>query len=180
MTYSDARPEANESKPKRMKRRITSETRSRSPRNERKDFRPCSCVSLVSFLSPRRGCVSSVRCCCCCFDLDVIMSASTLWLKDTDKANLRAPIAAYARKIVRQAGMYSHPHSLSSRLIAQPQAITPRAVPAVPKSEYQSRMSRRNSLGVRWASVDSSTALKGPISLPLRYGQHIIITLYDC
>jgi hypothetical protein len=97
----------------------------------------------------------------------VFTSASTFWLIVTERRNFRAPIPAYAKKITRQAGMNSHPLSVWSRLTAQPQVITPSAAPAVPRRVYHRRISRRSASGVRCASDDSSTALKGPISLPL-------------
>ena len=43
----------------------------------------------------------------------------------------------------------------------------PHAVPALPTKVYQAKTSLRMAVGVSWASVDSSTARKGPISLPL-------------
>lgn len=45
--------------------------------------------------------------------------------------------------------------------------MMPKAVPAVPVSEYQAKMSLRCAGGVKCASVDSSMARNGPISLPL-------------
>lgn len=77
------------------------------------------------------------------------------------------PTAAYAKKMARQAGTKAHPRNACSALTTHPQAIMPKAVPAVPMSEYQAKMSLRSSWGVRCARVDSSTARKGPISLPL-------------
>lgn len=50
----------------------------------------------------------------------------------------------------------------------------PNAEPAAPSKEYQAYISPRFASGVRWAMVDSSMALNGPISLPLYHCQHLV------
>jgi hypothetical protein len=66
----------------------------------------------------------------------------------------------YARKL-------SQPSNDVSCRTTQPQVNMPNAVPPVPMSEYQAKISLRVSGSERCASVDSSIARKGPISLPL-------------
>jgi hypothetical protein len=94
-------------------------------------------------------------------------SASQLRLREQAKINLIRPITAYAKKIVRYARTADHPFDACRVWTTHPQVIIPKAVPAVPMSEYHAKMSPRAAAGVRCASVDSSIARNGPISLPL-------------
>jgi hypothetical protein len=113
-------------------------------------------------LPPNRGAVSVSRSGVTSF------SASHFRLREQAKPNLMRPITAYAKKIIRYARTSDHPLEYCRVWTTHPQVIIPKAVPAVPMSEYQANMSLRAAAGVRCASVDSSTARNGPISLPLR------------
>ena len=118
------------------------------------DRRPDASVSASS---------SSTTCSYCCAG----GSGSQLALSMTDRLNLTRPKAAYKAKITRYAPMSVQLARDTSASIIHPQTIVPLAVPAVPIRIYQVKISLRISAGVSCESVDSSTALKGPISLPL-------------
>ena len=111
-------------------------------------------------LSPSKGAVSVSP-------AGVTFSASQFRLREQAKRNLIRPITAYAKKTVRYARTTDHPFDACRVWTTHPQVIIPKAVPAVPMSEYHAKMSLRTAAGVRCASVDSSTARNGPISLPL-------------
>lgn len=69
--------------------------------------------------------------------------------------------------MTRYARVPAQPSRACKPWTSQPHIIVPIAVPAVPIKVYQAKMSLRMLEGVSWASVDSSMARKGPISLPL-------------
>jgi hypothetical protein len=112
-------------------------------------------------LSPSKGAVSAS------VAGVTFLSASQFRLREQAKRNLIRPITAYAKKIARYARTADHPFDACRVWTTHPQVIIPKAVPAVPMSEYHAKMSLRTAAGLRCASVDSSTARKGPISLPL-------------
>jgi hypothetical protein len=116
---------------------------------------------VFGLLSPSKGAVSVSPAGMAFF------SASQFRLREQAKRNLIRPITAYAKKIVRYARTADHPFDACRVWTTHPQVIIPKAVPAVPMSEYHAKMSLRTAAGVRCASVDSSTARNGPISLPL-------------
>ena len=158
-TYSGARPDANESNANSMHRLSTMILLSllMDGSNDVLGF------DLLAFasLSPSRGAVSVSS------SGVTLFSASHFRLREMARPNLMRPITAYAKKIMRYAR--TSDHSLDARRVwtTHPQASIPKAVPAVPTNEYQANMSLRTAAGVRCASVDSSTARNGPISLPL-------------
>ncbi len=136
---SEANPEANESTPNKMKRRITSDHRSFSM-DANTPFFLGRGWGAAGGVSPSRGWVSPA---CCCSASSSSLVASTLRLSPKASANLISPTALYPKKTVRHEGTNAHPCCAWSALMVQPQTSWPRAAPALPTSEYQAKTSGR-------------------------------------
>jgi hypothetical protein len=80
---------------------------------------------------------------------------------------LDKPRPEYIQNIARYESISVHPGRACRVWTSQPHVIVPKAIPTVPNKTYQANISERALSFVRCASVDSSIALKGPISFPL-------------
>ena len=74
-------------------------------------------------------------------------------------------------KTTRYAPTTVHESIFCRAATKKPEVNVPRAAPRVPKRVYHAKMSLRISFAVNWVRIDSSTALKGPISFPLSSSQ---------
>src|SRR5205823_1567279 len=117
------------------------------------------------FVSGRKDSVSSD---CAC---PASLSAGAGWtshleLSNDVRAALRSPAAAYIQKMNRKDDASLQP-AVCRACVIQPPARKPPAPPRVPKTTWKAKTSDLVFASDKWASVDSSIALKGPISFPL-------------